>query len=137
MARDANGLVILSSDECLRLLNEHPVHVGRLAFTTEDGYPLVLPVNYRVDHGTVVFRTALGTKLDVVAKGIPVAFEVDELDSAWEEGWSVVIQGRAEEVTNPAEISRLQRLPIRPWGPGDRSRFVRIQPDKITGRRIA
>ena len=136
MARDANGLVILSEEECLRLVGEHPVHVGRIAVVVE-GYPLVLPVNYRLDHGTVVFRTSIGTKLDVAARGAPIGFEVDDLDPTWEEGWSVVIRGRGEEVTNPAELSRLQRLPLRPWGPGDRSRFVRIQPEHITGRRIA
>ena len=136
MARDANGLVILTEDECLRLLTEHPLHIGRVAVIV-DGYPLILPVNYRIDHGTVVFRTSIGTKLDVAARGAPLGFEVDDLDPAWEEGWSVVIRGRGEEVTNPAEVSRLQRLPIRPWGPGDRSRFVRIQPEIMSGRRIA
>jgi uncharacterized protein len=136
MARDAHGLVILSEEECLRLLVEHPLHVGRVAVITE-GYPLVLPVNYRMDHGTVVFRTSLGTKLDAAARGAPLGVEVDDLEPAWEEGWSVVIRGRGEEVTNPAEIARLQRLPLHPWGPGDRTRFVRIQPETITGRRIA
>ena len=136
MARDAHGLLMLSEDDCLRLLAEHPLHIGRVAVIA-DGYPLILPVNYRVDHGTVVFRTAIGTKLDAAARGARVGFEADDLDSAWEEGWSVVIRGRGEEVTNPAEIARLQRLPLRPWGPGDRSRFVRIQPDVISGRRIA
>jgi uncharacterized protein len=136
MARDANGLVILSEDECRRLVAEHPLHVGRVAFVL-DGYPVVLPVNYRLDHGTVVFRTSIGSKLDAVARGAAVGFEVDELDPDWQEGWSVVIRGHGEEVTNPAEVARLQRLPLRPWGPGSRSRFVRIQPDMITGRRIA
>lgn len=136
MARDANGLLILTTDECLKLLNEHPTHVGRVAMVV-DGYPLVLPVNYRMDHGTVVFRTSIGTKLDAAARNTPLAFEVDELDANWEEGWSVVIQGKGEEVVNPADIARLQRLPIHPWGSGDKSRYVRISTEKISGRRIA
>ncbi len=136
MARDANGLLILNNDECVKLLNEHPVHVGRVAMVI-DGYPLVLPVNYRIDHGTVVFRTTIGTKLDAATRGAPLAFEVDDLDANWEEGWSVVVQGRGEEVVNPADVARLQRLPIHPWGSAEASRYVRIRPDKVTGRRIA
>lgn len=136
MPRDANGLVILERAECLRLLGEHRLRVGRVAFVDE-GFPQVLPVNYLVDHGTVVFRTALGTKLDAAARGAPLSFEVDHLEPEWEEGWSVLVQGRGEEVTNPAELARLQRLPLRAWVPGERTRFVRIQPSKLTGRRIA
>jgi hypothetical protein len=47
-----------------------------------------------------------------------------------------VIQGRGEEVTSPADVARLQRLPIHPWGPGAKSRYIRITPERVSGRRI-
>ncbi|WP_431843092.1 pyridoxamine 5'-phosphate oxidase family protein [Calidifontibacter indicus] len=47
--------------------------VGRLAVVV-DGLPDIFPVNHPVDHGTILFRTAQGTKLDA-ASGHAVAFE--------------------------------------------------------------
>lgn len=65
-----------------------------------------------------------------------MAFEVDEVDDAWEEGWSVLIRGSAVEVTDPDELTRLQRLPLRPWAGGDKPAHIRIVPAAISGRRI-
>jgi nitroimidazol reductase NimA-like FMN-containing flavoprotein (pyridoxamine 5'-phosphate oxidase superfamily) len=48
----------LTERECRYLLGTHGV--GRLAVTTPAG-PLVVPVDYGVVEGAVVFRTAAGT----------------------------------------------------------------------------
>lgn len=135
MTVDTEGLEVLDEQVCLTLLAEHPVQVGRVAFV-QAGFPVVLPVNYRVDRGAVVFRTGLGSKLDTAASGSPLAFEVDDLDPQWQEGWSVLVRGRAEEVVAPAEIVRMRGLGLQPWSPGERSRYVRLRPERITGRRI-
>ena len=66
----------LPTHESLALLRESPV--GRLAVVVE-GRPDIFPVNHVVDHGTVVFRTARGSKFWGAA-GLPVAFEVDGYD---------------------------------------------------------
>jgi hypothetical protein len=42
-----------TEDECRRLLGER--HLGRLALVDADG-PVILPVNYALDQGSVVFR---------------------------------------------------------------------------------
>lgn len=55
-----NVVVELSAAESWALLRR--AVVGRLALTV-DGRPEIFPVNHMVDHGTVVFRTAVGTKL--------------------------------------------------------------------------
>lgn len=135
MTLDAAGLEVLTEQDCLALLAEHPIKVGRVAFL-HAGFPVVLPVNYRMDHGTAVFRTGLGTKLDSAASGSPLAFEVDHVDPQWREGWSVLLQGRGEEVVAPAELRKLHQLGIEPWSPGERSRYIRLRPERITGRRI-
>ena len=59
--------------------------------------------------------------------------------SFWEQrtGWSVLVRGEAVEVTNPAELARLRELPLNPWVPGAKSRYVRILPAALTGRRIS
>jgi nitroimidazol reductase NimA-like FMN-containing flavoprotein (pyridoxamine 5'-phosphate oxidase superfamily) len=126
----------LTPQECLTLLRSHPVHVGRVALV-RDGDPLILPVNYRLDGDTVVIRTAEDTALHQAAQGSMVAFEVDAVDPAWEDGWSVVIRGTASPVEDPDELDRVRQLPLRPWAGGERDLYVRIRPQRITGRRIA
>ncbi len=66
-----------------------------------------------------------------------VAFEVDGVDEATRTGWSVLVRGEATEVTDPAELARLRQLPLSPWAPGAKTRYVRILPTVLTGRRIA
>jgi len=124
----------LTDQECRKLLGER--HLGRLALVDADG-PVILPVNYTLDEGSVVFRTDPGSKLDAAAAGATVAFEVDAADERDRTGWSVVVRGQAGEVSEPADLERLRTLPLYPWAPGAKARYVRIRPTAVTGRRIA
>ncbi len=124
----------LTKDECFRLLAGQ--HLGRLVLVDDRG-PIALPVNFVFDQHTVLFRTYEGTKLDVASRGARVAFEVDGVDEATRTGWSVLVRGEAAEVTDPVELARVRALPLCPWAPGARGRFVRILPTLLTGRRIA
>ena len=122
----------LSTNQCWELLRESVV--GRLAVTV-DGSPDIFPVNPVVDHGTIVFRTTAGTKL-AATKGRDVAFEVDGYDVGTAQAWSVVVKGRAFEILEIEETLRALRLPLYPWQPGRKPRFVRIEPTTVTGRRF-
>lgn len=135
MATDRNGLTVLTVVECMRLLSSHVPRVGRIGFVADDK-PVILPVNFNFHDGTIVFRTDPGAKLAAAAHGQQVAFEVDAIDVSWREGWSVLVQGRAEEVLDPEELERLEGLPLRPWGPGAKASYVRIMSTEISGRRI-
>src|SRR4030095_1319408 len=64
--------------------------------------------------------------------GARVAFEVDAVDEGSRTGWSVVVRGQAAEVLEPADLGRLHRLPLFPWAPGAKARYVRIRPVSIT-----
>jgi nitroimidazol reductase NimA-like FMN-containing flavoprotein (pyridoxamine 5'-phosphate oxidase superfamily) len=123
---------VLSQKECWELLRESVV--GRLAVTV-GGSPDIFPVNPVVDHGSIVFRTSAGTKL-AAAKGNDVAFEVDGYDPGTGRAWSVVVKGRTSEVWDVEDTIRALRLPLVPWQPGRKPRFVRIEPDTVTGRRF-
>lgn len=125
-------LAELDVDECLELLSGR--YVGRVAFN-RGGRPSVLPVNYLVHEGSVIFRIGFGTALDDVI-GQWVAFEVDEIDEVYHSGWSVVVHGKAEEVWEPEDLETVRALPLRPWAPGDREHYVRILSTAVTGRRI-
>jgi nitroimidazol reductase NimA-like FMN-containing flavoprotein (pyridoxamine 5'-phosphate oxidase superfamily) len=124
----------LTKGECFQLLAQE--HLGRVAFVDDRG-PIVFPVNFVLDRHMVVFRTDAGTKLGAASRGSRVAFEVDGTDAAAQTGWSVVIRGEAVEVTDPAELARLRKLPLNPWAPGAKTRYVRILPAVLTGRRIS
>lgn len=61
-----------------------------------------------------------------------MSFQVDDIDPVRQTGWTVLVQGRASEVT-PWEREDLR---LRPWAPGKKDHWVRIVPDSITGRRL-
>jgi nitroimidazol reductase NimA-like FMN-containing flavoprotein (pyridoxamine 5'-phosphate oxidase superfamily) len=125
----------LDQDEMLQLLGRSDV--GRLV-VIEGHFPLVFPVNYRMDGDIVVFRSHPGTKLHA-ANHHNVAFHVDHIDSDSQSGWSILIQGVAEDSTDhraTPNIERARQLDIRPWAHGDKRRLVRIIPIRMTGRRL-
>src|SRR4028118_1332365 len=61
-----SGVEVLGPSDCWAMLRT--VDVGRLAVVV-DGAPDIFPVNFVVDHGTVVFRPAPGTKLGAARQG--------------------------------------------------------------------
>lgn len=133
--RAANtGIEIIDRDECLALLAAD--EVGRLA-VLDGGRPLIVPVNYVLDGEDIVFRTAPGTKLDQGPRS-PACFEIDGFDRASHAGWSVVVSGRLEEVTEHqhAELARLRGLGVTPWIPEGRDHWMRIVPGHVSGRRV-
>jgi nitroimidazol reductase NimA-like FMN-containing flavoprotein (pyridoxamine 5'-phosphate oxidase superfamily) len=119
-------------DEALSLLATQ--ELGRLIFTHDDR-PRVLPLNFAVHQGAVVFRTSYGDLLDHVHL-TEVLFEVDHAEPATQTGWSVIVTGRAEEIWRTDELARVRELQLRPWAPGERDHFVRIVSTRITGRVI-
>lgn len=108
--------------------------VGRLA-VVHDRRPDIFPVNYAVDHGTLVFRTGSGT-LFKSADGTFVAFEVDGYDVGTAEAWSVVARGVAHEVYELDDALAAMRLPLYPWHDAPKPRIVRIHPESVSGRRF-
>ena len=128
-----HGMDILEPNECWSLLRGSVV--GRLAISIANR-PDIFPINYVVDHGTVVFRTAEGTKLAGSVLGTGVAFEVDGLDTQANEAWSVVVKGRATEMKALHELFDAADLPLFPWLASPKHCFVRIVPDEVTGRRF-
>lgn len=126
-------LVELEPEECWAHLASHGV--GRIAVSTPDG-PAIAPVNYTVVDRSVAFRTAPGAT-PALAAGTDTAFEVDHLDEALSQGWSVLVVGRAERVTDPDIVRRLtDAAHSRPWVGDGRELWVRIEPRRVTGRRI-
>jgi nitroimidazol reductase NimA-like FMN-containing flavoprotein (pyridoxamine 5'-phosphate oxidase superfamily) len=132
--------VEIEPDACVELLSSTPL--GRLGVVV-DGRPEIFPVNHAFDRrsGCVVFATNERTKLDAALHWPWVAYEVDGLEEVHAEtremrGWSVLVVGTAQEIDDRAEIVRVASLPFALWQAGDRVRWIRIVPSKITGRRV-
>jgi len=133
MDPEDSALEELSPDECLRLLATVPV--GRISYTRQ-AMPAIDPVNFLVDDGAIVVRTDSGGKLAAATRGAVVAFQADRLDQVSRSGWSVSVVGTSTEVTDPEEITRLDKLGLQPWPPGRRDHFIKITPGIVTGRRL-
>jgi nitroimidazol reductase NimA-like FMN-containing flavoprotein (pyridoxamine 5'-phosphate oxidase superfamily) len=126
-------LAVLDREQSLALLRK--VNVGRLVFT-EHALPAVQPVDFRWWRGDVVIRVADPAVLAAASGNRVVAFETDELDGNLHRGWSVTIVGRAQVITDAPELLELSGIFSRPWIGGRRDYFVRIRPEKVTGRRV-
>ena len=133
MTNDKSTVDELSESACWTLLRT--ASVGRLAVWVQD-HPDIFPINYAVDHGTVVFRSGTGTKVSAALSDSPVALEADGYDEETTEAWSVVVKGNVEEISRGQDLLDTIDLPLFPWQAGDKSRFIRIIPTTTSGRRF-
>lgn len=123
----------LSREESLRLLGAVPM--GRVVFTLR-ALPAIRPVNHIVDDGDVIFRTRYDSALAPAAGSIIVAYEADEIDRCSHSGWSVIVTGATERVTDSDQIERYRHR-IRTWyDPGPADVVVRIRTAFVTGIRL-
>lgn len=130
----AESMEILNSSQCLALLRT--TSVGRIGIAVADGAPEIIPINFVIDRGTVVFRTAPGTKLAAALEHRPVTFEADGYVAADNVAWSVMIKGSSALITGQEQLLETYRLPLFPWQAAPKNNFVRIEPSEITGRQF-
>jgi nitroimidazol reductase NimA-like FMN-containing flavoprotein (pyridoxamine 5'-phosphate oxidase superfamily) len=128
------GLELLDEQQCVDLLRG--ASFGRIGVTIS-GLPVILPVNYVFAEGAIVFCTGEGTKLQAATERAVVAFEVDAYDAGTRTGWSVLAIGRSAHVTDPDQLAKLESTGLAPAAGGARHNCVRVEPEMITGRRIA
>ena len=127
----------IDRSECLRLLAE--CSFGRVAVTMHNDAPVIRPINYIFDvpSQSVVFRTGLGTKLHALILAKRAVFEIDSYDGERRTGWSVIVSGVTESVSESGERARLERHGPEPLAPGAKHHLVRIRVQTVSGRRIA
>lgn len=123
----------LSEQTCWELLRRN--EVGRLAVLV-DNHPEIFPLNYAVDQGSIVLRSAEGTKTAAALTGGHVALETDGAETDRSVAWSVVVKGQMERITQTSELVDTVTLPVLPWQAGPKGIFLRIVPSEVTGRRF-
>lgn len=131
MAVDQDPVTVVGDDEAWKLLGS--VSLGRLV-TYFGGQLEIFPVNFAVQNGTLLFRTAEGTKLFTTVMNDQVLFEVD--DHTATEGWSVVVRGTATLLSSAGDIREAESTKLLPWVPTSKQRYVRITPSEISARRF-
>ena len=124
-----NPVEVLDEHECWDLLELAPM--GRIALAAA-GEIDIFPLNFAVHEGSLYFRTAPGTKLVELTVNPEVALEID----GWDEGeaFSVVVKGVAERLESQTEIDEADLLPLAPWVPTLKYRWVRVNPTSVSGR---
>jgi nitroimidazol reductase NimA-like FMN-containing flavoprotein (pyridoxamine 5'-phosphate oxidase superfamily) len=133
METDVNGLEVLTSAEAIVLLETQ--EVGRLVYTRR-AVPKVVPVNFAIRDDAVLIWTGSGSSLAQAVRGAPVAFEVDEVDRSTHSGWSVIVAGTAQLVTDQAQRERARGDGPAPWAEGTKDYLIRIPLETVTGRRL-
>jgi uncharacterized protein len=122
----------IARDQCLDLVESN--HLGRVAWQAADLLQ-ILPVTYAMHQGYVYFRTTPDGILSELAQPTRVALEVDELDQQTRSGWSIVLHGRTSAVSEPDALAHLWAADsLVPWAGGNRTLFICIRPDRISGR---
>lgn len=131
MTVEQGPITVLSADESWDLLNS--VALGRLVTHIGDQLE-IFPVNFVTQNGTLLFRTAEGTKLFSTVMNDKVLFEVDDHTVA--DGWSVIVRGTAQVLTAAEDIHEADRAQLLPWVATEKLRYVRVTPSEISGRRF-
>lgn len=121
----------LDAADCLELLAAH--QVGRVAYCDDLG-PVVVPVNYALDHGCILIQISPHSNLARRLRAAPASFQIDEFDDYTQSGWSVLVRGAASYV-DPADLPAEGERP-HTWAEGQRNLHVRITPHDISGRRL-
>ena len=127
-------LIELPKETCEELLGK--AVIGRLGVII-DGKPQVFPISHVYEGGSVIFPTNDRTKMHAALAWPWVGFEVDGIDADGGHGWSVMLQGRAEEIIDADLIERAAARRTAPWRIGESVHWIRIVPTEMTGRRIS
>jgi hypothetical protein len=130
---DRDDARVFSREHCLALMASVPI--GRVVYT-DRALPAVMPMNFVLEGEEVTIHTGSDSALAAAVRNAVVAFQADDYDSQSMTGWSVTITGQARLVSRPEELTRLMRLPLRPWVNVPSGRLIRIPAQHVTGGRI-
>jgi nitroimidazol reductase NimA-like FMN-containing flavoprotein (pyridoxamine 5'-phosphate oxidase superfamily) len=109
--------------------------VGRIAISV-GALPVILPVNYLAFDGAVWFRAPSNGTHSRASVGSVVAFEADGYDDAGSFGWSVLVRGIADEVSDPHTLEEVRSRFVDAWPRGDDAdRYIIVPTTMITGQR--
>lgn len=124
----------VAREECLVLLKNE--RVGRVGVSI-DSLPAIIPVNFIAIAGSLIFRCAGTSRLFRASCGSVLAFEVDDYDVEGSFGWSVLVRGFSQEITDEEELEIVRSLWLQAWPLGERAdRYIVLPLTIVSGRRF-
>lgn len=123
-ADDVTYFEALSPEECRNLLET--ARVGRVAWQTDAGIN-VLPVNFHLRQGAIVFHTSARSALAALQEPTAASFQTDDIDLDSAIGWSVLVRGTTSPVSDGVPES---------WAP-DATVGIAISTDWLAGRVVS
>ena len=123
----------LNAEECWALMAGQTT--GRIGFL-HDGLVTIFPLNCIVHDRAVYFRTAAEGVI-ATSQLERAAFQLDHLDTVTRSGWTILVNGSLERISDPELLKTLWGSRAdEPWAPGQRNVFFGIAVQKISGRRV-
>ena len=119
------GLMVLSRDDCMRLLGLGGV--GRIA-VPGDRVPTMRPVNFALQGERIVMRTSDRALWAAAEAGVGAAFEFDEVRNEDHWTWNVIATGSLEELVVDA--------PVTLWAPSADERSLALTINDVSGRQV-
>ena len=136
----------MSTKEIMDLL--HKVGHGHLGFVGE-GHPYVVPMHYYLRDSAIYIFTTVGMKTEYMDTNPEVCLQIEEVQDDLLHWRSVVVNGRAERLTEQQDIDRvmqfvktqnptlspaINRTWIDAWGRAEVIAIYRIHPNEMSGR---
>jgi hypothetical protein len=132
---DVRRMETLTRDESLHLLGS--VALGRVVFT-HLALPAIRPVYHLVEADRIIIRAHLVAAIaaaDGPAGGTVVAYEADMINPLDHLGWSVIVVGRAQNLSDAEADTRYRQI-LPQWTTGSPDDIIIIQADLVDGFRL-
>lgn len=110
---------------------------GRVAFVA-DGLPVIRPLNHVVFEGRLIVCTQRSSVFAAAVRAqphLPVAYQADEIESHGRIGWSVLVDGTADDITDEPGADRLGRR-VQSWIDRPLDTVIAISPERVSGLRL-
>ena len=105
--RTSRGFTVLTRQDCMRLLERGGV--GRIAVPGRPA-PTMRPVNFALQDGRIVMRTADPALSAAAAKALAASFEFDEIRNEDHRAWNVIVTGELEALDDDGDSTGVESM---------------------------
>lgn len=125
----------LPQPETMALISQ--IGYGRLVFSS-GALPAISTFNHLVDGDQIIIRTHTGGTVArmAAAGGAIVTYQADDIDPQQRLGWTAVVTGHARIVQDTRDVTRYTAALV-PWVDKPNETVIRIEPENISGFRLA
>ncbi len=128
--RTSRGFTVLTRQDCMRLLERGGV--GRIAVPGRPA-PTMRPVNFALQDGCIVMRTADPALSAAASKALAASFEFDQIRNEDHRAWNVIVTGKLEALDDDG---RLDGRVVNAWAPSEGERSIALRIGDVDGREV-